>query len=175
MRVFAAMLMSLPLLFLACQRDEVVRYRVPKGGRVEAPRAPGGLVWSLPKGWTEAPGDGMRVATLVAPVPGRLECTVVALGGQAGGELENVNRWRGQIGLGPVEEGAIPGFRKPLQTALGPLQVYEFRGEGTSHMVVGQLAGPDGRTWVLKLAGDPGPVGQALPGFMALLESLRPA
>ncbi|MFH5804781.1 hypothetical protein [Alienimonas sp. DA493] len=65
--------------------------------------------WTVPEGWTEQPGSGMRAATLLTP--DGTEATVIRLG--VSGDLEeridaDVERWRGQVGAtgdaGTVEE-----------------------------------------------------------------------
>jgi hypothetical protein len=63
--------------------------------------------WTLPEGWREEAGSGMRVATLRMGDAGQeLELTVIPLprGDENDDEyvLTNVNRWRGQLGLGPI-------------------------------------------------------------------------
>lgn len=191
----------LALAALGCNRDQVSHYRVPKesaaarldGTGQEAPSGPmgmppadggmpapsrpsgqGALKWSLPKGWSEIPGEGMRFATFKSPVPGKNEATVVVLPGAAGGELANVNRWRGQIGLGPIDEAALASARVVVKTKAGALNVYDFTSEGQakSRMVAGLISTPDGNTWFLKLTGDAGPVAKAKPDFMRILGSL---
>lgn len=44
----------------------------------------------------------MRIATYKAP-PGPVEVSVTRFPGRVGGELANINRWRGQLGLTPIE------------------------------------------------------------------------
>ena len=139
-----------------------------------APRA--SLKWSLPRGWSEQPGGGtMRFATFKAPFEGKLEATVVVLPGQAGGELANVNRWRGQIGLPGYDEAGLAKARTVLRTKAGALNVYDFTSEGQvkSRMVAGYISTPDGNTWVLKLTGDAAPVAKAKSDFMSILGSVR--
>ena len=188
-------------LAVGCNRDQVSHFRVPKeavadhpdhpghaeegmpqgmpqGSNLPEPPRPAGqgsLKWSLPKGWSEASGEGMRYATFKSPVAGRHEATVVVLPGPAGGELANVNRWRGQIGLGPIDEAALASARVVVKTKAGALNVYDFTSEGQakSRMVAGLISTPDGNTWFLKLTGDAGPVTKAKPDFMRILESLR--
>ena len=138
--------------------------------------AKGSLKWSLPKGWSEQPGGGtMRFATFKAPFAGKLEATVVVLPGQAGGELANVNRWRGQIGLPGFDEAGLTQARKVLKTKAGALNVYDFTSEGQakSRMVAGYISTPDGNTWFLKMTGDADPVAKAKPDFMTILGSVR--
>jgi hypothetical protein len=138
--------------------------------------AKGSLKWSLPKGWSEQPGGGtMRFATFKAPFAGKLEATVVVLPGQAGGELANVNRWRGQIGLPGFDQAGLTQARKVLKTKAGALNVYDFTSEGQakSRMVAGYISTPDGNTWFLKMTGDADPVAKAKPDFMTILGSVR--
>ena len=182
---------------LGCQRESVARYKVPKEVPFTAPAPPppptgmssrpgaapatpapgpaaGGLKWALPKGWTQEPGEGMRFATLKPPMAGRLEITVVVLPGPAGGELANVNRWRGQIDLAPLDEAALAKARTVLKTRAGAVNVYDFTSDakGKSRMVAGYITTPDGNTWFLKLSGDASLAAKARPDFMRILESL---
>ena len=148
-------------------------------GQLPAPPQPapaGALKWSLPKGWTEVQGGGpMRFATLTPAGPGKAEVSVIVLPGPAGGELANVNRWRGQIGLGPIEETALASARKVVKSKAGAVNLYDFTSEGQlrSRMVTAMLSTPDGNTWFLKLLGDADPVGKARPDFLRLLEALH--
>ena len=150
---------------------------MPPGQLAPPPRPTGNgvLKWTLPKGWTETPGSGMRFATLTPPGPGKAELSVVVLPGPAGGELANVNRWRGQIGLAPIDEKALGLARKTVKSKAGPVSLYDFTSEGQlqTRMVTGLLSTRDGNTWFLKLVGEAVPVGKAKPDFMRLLEALH--
>jgi hypothetical protein len=155
----------------------------PDPGATQTPNVPppatpkAALKWSLPKGWSEAPGGGtMRFATFKAPYAGKLEATVVVLPGPAGGELANVNRWRGQIGLANfADEATLAKARTVLKTRAGALNVYDFTSEGQakSRLVAGSISTPDGNTWFLKLTGDADAVAKAKPEFMTILGSLH--
>lgn len=169
----------------ACARDDVTHFRVPKDTPADAvpePTAPvmperpkgRGLRWTLPKGWNEAAGGQMRFATLKPPVVGKIDASVVVLPGPAGGELANVNRWRGQIGLPPLDEGGLARARKVLKTQAGALKVYDFTSDASpkSRLVAG-LTEAAGDTWFVKMTGDADAVGAARDDFMKLLGSLR--
>lgn len=188
-RPLRATLLASTLLALGCSRDEVQTYRIAKEsaaptppmamapGAAELPPPPagGGLKWALPQGWSEEKGGGMRFATLKAPVPGKVDISVVVLAGAAGGELANVNRWRGQIGLPPIDEKALGAARREVKTKAGTVALFDFTSEGASksRMVTGLLSTPNGSTWFLKMLGDADPVAQAKPEFLRLMESLR--
>ncbi len=179
-------------LFSGCSRDDVTHFRVAKSVPAapaappvtpaampgEVPPAPkpasGGLRWTLPKGWAEADAGPMRYATLKVPVTGRIDASVVVLPGPAGGELANVNRWRGQISLPPLDEAGLAAARKVVRTKAGPLHVYDFTSDAApASRVVAGLTQSGGNTWFVKLTGDTTAVGAAREDFMKLLGSLR--
>jgi len=183
---------ALSLSMTACRRDEVTHARVKKeqpfspttpasmsgmAGDVPPPPAPGGgdsLQWKLPKGWQESKAGGMRFATLKPPVNGKLDVSVVVLPGTAGGELANVNRWRGQIGLPPVDDAALASARKAVKSRAGTISVYDFTSDGTAktRMIAGLMV-VNGNSWFLKMVGDADAVASARGGFLQLLETLH--
>jgi len=58
------------------------------------------LSWRTPEGWSEERGSGMRMVTFRAKDDtGGIECSIVTLGGQAGGLQSNVIRWMKQINI----------------------------------------------------------------------------
>jgi hypothetical protein len=132
------------------------------------------LTWTLPKGWAETKGSGMRYATLQPSVKGKSEVSVIMLSGAFGGELANVNRWRGQIGLEPVDEAALPKLRTTVVSPAGPVAVYDFAGEGAAgpRMVVGMLVTAES-SWFLKLNGDLDAVSTARADFVNCLRTLQ--
>ena len=190
----ATALAAAAIALAACQRDEVSHYRVAKerppapaaaappgmAGDVPAPPRPqggGALTWTLPKAWTETRGgDSMRFATLKPPVDGRIDVSVTVLPGAAGGELANVNRWRGQIGLPPVDDAALARERRAVATKAGQGSLYDFTSEGQARSrVVAGLAVSGGNAWFLKMTGDERAVAAARPDFIRIVESLRRA
>jgi len=66
-----------------------------------------GLGWSAPSGWLRAPERSMRVVTFHTDASRTAECYVTLLGGDGGGLLDNVNRWRGQLGAPPLSAGDL--------------------------------------------------------------------
>lgn len=77
--------------------------------------------WTLPAGWEQSPGSGMRFATIRVPSESApLEVSVIALG--IGTDdlptyiLHNVNRWREQLSMKPltVEQYAQQAVRVQL-------------------------------------------------------------
>ncbi|HXT00464.1 MAG TPA: hypothetical protein VN915_07295 [Elusimicrobiota bacterium] len=173
----------LPLIFLAtlaaCQKDPIEVRVEPKEDAAAAALAPAsrprGVRWTAPSGWTEAPGTGMRVTTLTPPqTAGKAEVTVIALPGDVGGELANVNRWRGQLALPPIGEADLPNARAAVRSELGAINLYDFTGTGANktRLVAGMFQ-VSGTTWFFKLMGDEKAVAAARPAFLKLLEGLQ--
>src|SRR5215472_10586128 len=118
-----------------CRRDDIQVYRVSKkdasaeatrSGKEDSPAQA-----SLPAGWQELPPDQMRVGNYaIAGANGaKAQVTVIPLPGTAGSELDNVNRWRGQIGLGPITEDQLAGQAKQVQLAGAPVRLFDLAGK----------------------------------------------
>jgi hypothetical protein len=138
-----------------------------------APRGAAALAWTLPAGWSQTLQGGMRYASFRTPYAGKADASVVVLPGDAGGELANVNRWRGQIALDPIDAAALAAARKVVRTPAGPVAVYDFASEAKGARLIAGLVELEGNTWFLKITGDAKPVGEAAADFNRLLGSLR--
>ncbi len=142
----------------------------PAGGGMDAP-ASTALAWSDPPGWKREAGSGMRVASY--KLDGGVEVTVISLAGTGGGDLENVNRWRGQMGLQPVS--SLQGAVVEVPTGHGPAKLVEFDGAGpqAGKRMVAALKDEHGTTWFFKMTGPAAAVAKAKPALVQLLGSLR--
>lgn len=79
--------------------------------------------WKLPEGWSEAPSSPNRYATIHVR---RLELSVTVLGPESAPLLPNVNRWRGQMGLPPVQESDLSRFVSHVTTPSGTAVVVDL-------------------------------------------------
>jgi len=66
------------------------------------------VAWTAPSGWTETPGDSMRLTTFRV---GDGECSITAFPGDVGGMEANVRRWLGQM---KVEDPSPEAMREIL-------------------------------------------------------------
>lgn len=58
------------------------------------------FTWALPQGWKQEPAGGMRLATFHLLSDAKaIDCSIVFLGGSAGGLEANLRRWMGQVGV----------------------------------------------------------------------------
>ena len=179
----------------ACRKTEIVSYRVPKEAAPAAsntaapagadmattsvPTANGGeLTWSAPATWQSRPATAMRKATFFIPGPAageQSELAVTAFPGDVGGLLANVNRWRGQLQLPPIEAAALPtalshldlnGLHAELIELIGPEAAERKR-------VLGAIIPAIGATWFFKLSGPDALVAAQKADFLAFLQTVK--
>jgi hypothetical protein len=74
------------------------------------------LNWTLPEGWREGPRKGRYATLLTGPEGDSVELSVMQAGGNL---LDNVNRWRGQVGLESVPEEKLGDSSKEVTTKQG--------------------------------------------------------
>lgn len=133
------------------------------------PTAETPLAWTLPAGWAIAPTQPMRLANFTISDGGA--CGLFLFPG-GGDRLANVNRWRGQAGLGPIDGAALDRDLTPGTCAFGPFHWLPLRGEKTSFLAA-IVPTPSGQCFVKLEA--PGERLDALrDGFLAFTTSLRP-
>jgi hypothetical protein len=131
MKWFAVAVMG--LLLGGCGQERVETYEVPKAkGAPEAPAkmlsAPlqVGFEADVPAGWTERPGQGMRIVSYVIEGT-KIDLYAIKLG--MGDLTSNVNRWRGQIDLPEASAEAIAAEAKPLMANGAAVQFVELFNE----------------------------------------------
>lgn len=93
--------------------------------------------WQLPSGWESLPGSEMRFATLHVPSKeSPLEVSVTKFPKPEGDDpsylLNNVNRWRGQLQLPPIEEKDLAGAIQPLPGEKRDGALVDFEGHSAS-------------------------------------------
>jgi len=105
------------------------------------------------------------------------DLSVVTLPGDAGGELPNVNRWRGQLGLEPLDAAALATGSKHVDSKAGSILVVEFAGKqnGAPARMLAAILKTNDATWFFKLTGDDPAVAASRGDFLGFLRSLRPA
>jgi hypothetical protein len=169
----------------ACGDDGIQVYDIPKEGHAASedphalpaaadaamPAESPDLHWDAPAGWTEQPAGGMRAASY--RTPGGADMSVVVLPGDAGGPLANVNRWRGQIGLGPLDETAFRAQSRRVPTKVGDALYTDFAHGGTRMLAA--ILPSAGRSWFFKLTGPEAEVAKAAAGFEALVGGVHQA
>jgi hypothetical protein len=134
----------------------------------------GSLTWQVPAGWTQAAASGsMRYATFNLAGAGgtKAEMVVTHFPGDVGGDLENVNRWRQQVALPPVDQAGLAPLVSKLTA--GPATLSMIDATGPQLRVVAGWTRHGADTWFFKLTGADALIGAEKAKFTAFLESLR--
>lgn len=97
-------------------------------GKADAP-----FSWTLPEGWKPGKGTQFSLAAFALPVEGRpMEVTISQAGGLL---LDNINRWRGQVGLAPVTDAGLAETVKSTEIEGRKVYLLDLKGETKTPMV----------------------------------------
>ncbi|HEY5041981.1 MAG TPA: hypothetical protein VIK53_08255 [Verrucomicrobiae bacterium] len=135
--------------------------------------------WTVPAGWQTAPLEQFLVAKYVIVGANGAEAAVNVspFSGTGGGLLQNVIRWRGQLGLGPVDNAGLAKIVSTLEVSGGQASVVDITGTDASTGKPARLVGVDlplkGQTWFYKLMGDPDLVAQQKDAFVKFVQSAK--
>jgi hypothetical protein len=144
----------------------------PKEAAV-APAGDGSVTWQLPDGWTPANGSSARYATIsISGADGsKGELAVTHFPGDVGGDLANVNRWRAQIGLPPIDAASLA--TNVTQVTAGPKTIKVIDATGPKNRCAAGWTAHGGETWFFKFTGPDSLVAAEKAKFNAFLESIR--
>lgn len=135
-----------------------------------------GLKWAAPAHWQAKPASAMRKATYVVPGANGAagELAVTAFPGDVGGELANLNRWRGQLTLPPVTAAELPGAVARLTVSNLPVVLVELTGGAADNpqRLLGAMVPYAGSTWFFKLTGPADLVAAEKPAFLTFVQSV---
>ena len=129
---------------------------------------------SPPESWSLAsPSSFEKARFTVSEFGGSANVSMTVLQGDGGGLLENVNRWRGQLGLDPIDEKDLKDVLKAVKGLGQDARLVDINGTSRRSQLEERLVGvivPQGElTWFYKLMGTPSVVGTAREEFLAYL------
>lgn len=130
------------------------------------------LKWDTPAGWRSEGPTAMRVASFVTP--GNGTASIVVLGGDAGGLVANVNRWRGQLGLASETEQSILAATKSARGPHGEFRWLRILGGGKDRQgILAAVISRAGNTVFVKLSASSDVLDQNQDQFLSLSRSIR--
>jgi hypothetical protein len=196
-------LLSLVTLTLvtACREAKVASYRVPKekpeelpaaaaGSGAASPAAPGmdmastavptasgsDLTWTAPAHWKAKGAAAMRKGSFSVPGENGAEAdlSITAFPGDVGGELANLNRWRGQIQLPSLQESDLAGVTTRSTSHGLTFVVVDFVSPSATKpaRILGAIVPYNNATWFFKLMGPDALVAREKPAFLAFLQTV---
>ena len=152
--------------FLGCEKAKQIKvYTIPTE---PAPPASWGFA---------SPSGPEKARFTITDTNGTASVTMTVLQGDGGGLLENVNRWRGQMGLDKLEEKTLPDFVKPVKGLSKEARMIDITGISQRTQIESRLVGvivtSKELTWFYKLMGSPPVVEKAKEGFLDYLPQWR--
>jgi len=141
------------------------------GDEASAPRRQ--LKWRAPQGWSEIPPSAMRYASFAAAGTNgdKIDISIVTFPGTGGSDLDNVNRWRGQIQLPPTDEKTVESQIEPLSIGDTKFSTIDIVGPDTRTMAA-WIRREDG-VWFFKITGAKASVEKEKPKFFDFLRSVQ--
>ncbi len=131
------------------------------------------ITWTAPGDWSRIPPGAMRYAEFSVQganhEAGNVSVSVFA--GAGGGDLENVNRWRGQIGLPPLTESELEALLTPVDTKDGRILSVDMT--GPKGRVLAAWRRTAGNVWFFKLTAPTVLAGFQKPAFVKFLQSVQ--
>jgi hypothetical protein len=139
--------------------------------------------YELPKGWKEQAEREFRTPNLLVAGNAEAECYLSVLPGSGGGVAMNVNRWRGQMELEPLDEAAIAKLPREKLAGLSVEAVRadfegSYRGMGMEaarpgFRFLGVIFEVPGHLITVRISGPKDLLAKELPAFEGFLASLR--
>lgn len=128
------------------------------------------LIWKAPADWQTKAASAMRKGSYSV---GDAEVAITVFPGDVGGVLANVNRWRTQAGVPPVDAAGLAAITSTLDVNGLHFVVTDAASSGpAATRIVAALVPWQGRTWFFKLTGPNDAVGRAKPAFSAFLQTV---
>ena len=136
------------------------------------------LKYTVPAGWQEKPPTQMRLASFSIAENGKqADVSVVPLGGTGGGDIANVNRWRGQVGLQPLTDDDLQKVVEAVKIDGLTANLYDVAGNDTGEADVQRILAAilhrNGTVWFFKVSGESALVEKQKPAFLDFLKSVQ--
>jgi hypothetical protein len=138
----------------------------------EAPGAPH-IKWTTPQTWTEVPPSSMRYASFTAPAGNgaKIDISIATFAGEGGSDADNVNRWRQQLELPPIDAAAVGLQIAPLKSGSGNFTTIDIA--GANARTIAAWTRHDGRVWFFKATGPNAAIEKEKPNFVKFVQSVR--
>ncbi len=152
-----------------CQQEGIRVYDAPK--EAVAP------VVQLPEGWKELAADEMSRSKFTVRGQDGSSATIAISVFAPSDELANVNRWRKQVGLDPIDADALAGQREAIDIAGHSAALFDMSGAapdtGKKTRIVAALLNHGGAMWFFKMTGDDELVAAQKPAFKQFISAYQ--
>ena len=131
------------------------------------------IKWETPEAWKSVAPSSMRYASFGVSGPNNesADVSVSVFGGEGGGDLDNVNRWRTQIGLEALRDGDLKSLVVPVHCKDGEILTVDMT--GPKARILAGWARIDGKSWFFKLIAPAQLASDQKAGFVKFLQSVQ--
>lgn len=135
--------------------------------------------WQIPASWTELDHSSFLVAKFRATGDGgaQADINVSMSAGNGGGLLPNVNRWRGQLSMGPLDQAGLDKVSTTIDLTGGKATVVDISGaeaeNGGKARCVGVMVPLANETWFYKLMGSDTVVAREKEALLKFVRSVK--
>ncbi len=175
------------LALASCNNSKIEVYKIPKEGISVAMQSGSGPLapppgnparWTKPDGWSEQPLSEMRLGSfkVEGPNAASADVSVIAFPGEAGGLISNINRWRGQLQLAPLDENQLPQNIQRTEVDNVPTSLVDFQSAESASKpsrILGAVLQTADRTWFVKMTGPPELIESQRQKFLDFVKSFR--
>jgi hypothetical protein len=136
-----------------------------------APAAAVPLTYETPQGWQPSSGNSMRLVSMEAPhEAGAADISVMKLPG-GGDVLSNLNRWRQQVKLSPLDEPALKKQVHPV--TIGGREGSLLEAIGEEQGILAAIVPEGDAKWFFKLQGPRATVEAEREHFQQFVKSVK--
>lgn len=136
------------------------------------------LAWTLPEGWKEEGPSSMRLATFrLAADPAVFDCSVISLGGPAGGLEANLLRWAAQLGLNVSGQDIMSRLdmvktKDGMEARVIDFSIVQTAASSNDKSMLAAIISVDASTVFIKMNASLETVKQQKEAFMTLIRSV---
>ena len=173
----------LAVVFLCCDSGDHIRtYRLPKinmipdkQDAVTSRNEKLKLSWEKPESWIETSGHAMRLVSFNVPFSNGIgDLSMTTFEGSSGGVEANVNRWRQQIGLEPLNGFEIKQSSVNRDGKLGKYEFFKLVNEkNPDSAILSAIFHLETSTLFVKLAVDSNGIEETENDFITFCKSIH--
>lgn len=132
------------------------------------------LTWTAPSAWTPKTGSSMRKGSYAVKHDGaEADFAITAFPGDTGGLHANLNRWRGQVGLGNASPAELDAALIHLDGRGGfHFEVIDLTGPSGTRML-GAITSYGGNSWFFKLMGPDAVIAAHRAAYLDFLHTVK--
>lgn len=134
----------------------------------------GSIKWVAPATWTSLKANSIRIASYSLPTKDgmKAEASIITLSGDGGGDLANINRWRGQLSLGDLTLVEVQRLLVNLKGKLGSYKYLSLHNKEKGRSILAAFIQVGGKTIYVKAIGDTSLINSQEKSFKKFVEGI---